>query len=215
MRIKNWQKFQHFKHRLPPWVKLYRDLLDDPEWFALPGDTAKVLVMLWLIASQDTERAGKLPPVSVLAFRLRISESLLRKHLQRLSHWLIQDDIMMISERYHDDASETETETETEKRVCGRAAHRSLVGGGRMKKPTPEEVSQYAQRIGADIDGQSFCDYYEARGWRYKGGVVMKSWQAAVRTWAARQKKRRDNGGARSEKSNREYRETSSAPDFA
>jgi hypothetical protein len=31
IRIKNWAQFQHFKDRKPPWVKLYRDLLDDME----------------------------------------------------------------------------------------------------------------------------------------------------------------------------------------
>ena len=29
MRIKNWNRFQHFKDRKPPWIKLYRDILDD------------------------------------------------------------------------------------------------------------------------------------------------------------------------------------------
>ena len=29
MRIKNWKKFQHFRDRKPPWIKLYRDLLGE------------------------------------------------------------------------------------------------------------------------------------------------------------------------------------------
>jgi len=45
MKIKNWHKFQHYKHRNPPWIKLHRGLLDDPEWFALSGDASKVLAM--------------------------------------------------------------------------------------------------------------------------------------------------------------------------
>ena len=53
MRIKNWERFQHFKDRRPPWIKLYRELLDDPDWHDLAGDDAKFLVMLWLIASGD------------------------------------------------------------------------------------------------------------------------------------------------------------------
>jgi hypothetical protein len=66
MQIKNWKKFQHFKDRKPPWVKLYRDLLDDIEWFELDPKAAKVLVMLWLIASEDD---GNIPTAKQLAFR--------------------------------------------------------------------------------------------------------------------------------------------------
>ena len=52
-----------------------------------------------------------------------------------------------------------------------------------MTPPTPEEVSEYAKTIGFALDGQYFCDHYEARGWKYNGGVKMVSWKAAVRTW--------------------------------
>jgi len=114
MKIRNWAKFQHFKDRSPPWVKLYRDLLDDPDWHDLDGDTAKVLIHLWLIASEDKDQNGSLPDIRRLSFRLRLTESKTKQALTKLSHWLIQDDINLISTRYQDDAPETETETETE-----------------------------------------------------------------------------------------------------
>jgi len=53
----------------------------------------------------------------------------------------------------------------------------------RFQKPTSEEVSEYAKSIDFILDGQVFLDFYEARGWKYKGGVAMKDWKAAVRTW--------------------------------
>lgn len=112
MKIKNWSKFQHFKDRKPPWVKLYRDLLDDIEWHELDPKAAKVLVMLWLIASEDE---GNIPPIKQLAFRLRMSEKDTEVCISKLSHWLGQDDNNVISPRYQDDAPETETETETNK----------------------------------------------------------------------------------------------------
>ena len=125
-KIRNWSRFQHFKDRRPPWIKLYRDLLDDQEWHALDGDAAKMLIMLWLLAS---EKGGEIPDNKTISFRLRIP--------------LEQVDINMISLRYHFDIipsqkisatdtpnsatdievplrdreeTETETETETEKR---------------------------------------------------------------------------------------------------
>ena len=119
-KIKNWTKFQHFKDRRPPWVKLYRDLLDDLEWHELDPLAAKSLVMIWLIAS---ETDGILPDVKKLAFRLRLSENSTKSIVSKLSHWLEQADINVISERYQDDSleTETETETETEKKTRSRA----------------------------------------------------------------------------------------------
>jgi hypothetical protein len=111
MRVRNWKKFQHFRDRKPPWIKLYRDLLDDPDWHDLDGDTAKGLLMLWLIAS---EADGELPSTRKLSFRLRMSETKTNQLLAKLDHWLEGDDITTISDRYQDDAPETETETETE-----------------------------------------------------------------------------------------------------
>jgi hypothetical protein len=113
MRIKNWNKFQHFKDRKPPWVKLYRDVLDDLEWYELDPLASKVLVMCWLIASEDD---GNLPSTKNLAFRLRMSEKQTIDCLNKLSHWLESNDINTISELYQGDSLETETETETKKR---------------------------------------------------------------------------------------------------
>lgn len=112
MKIKNWNKFQHFKDRKPPWVKLYRDLLDDIEWHELDPKAAKVLTMLWLIASEDD---GKIPSTKQLAFRLRMSEKETEVCISKLSHWLEHDDDNAISARYQDDALETERETEKER----------------------------------------------------------------------------------------------------
>lgn len=118
LKIKNWSKFQHFKDRNPPWVKLYKEILDDPDWHDLLPKDSKVLVMLWLVASEDARRDGVLPCLRKLSFRLRMKESDLKPAISRLSGWLIHDDITAISEGHHNDAperagEETETETET------------------------------------------------------------------------------------------------------
>jgi len=51
-----------------------------------------------------------------------------------------------------------------------------------FRKPTPLEVKEYAESLGFSLDGEYFCDYYEARGWKLAQGP-MKDWKAAVRTW--------------------------------
>lgn len=50
-RVKNWEKFQHYKDRRPLWIKLYKELLNDETWFCLSGDAAKLLINIWLLAS--------------------------------------------------------------------------------------------------------------------------------------------------------------------
>jgi hypothetical protein len=115
IRIKNWAKHQHFKDRTPPWIKLYRDILDDPDWHDLSGEDAKMLVNLWLLASEDENKAGSLPDARRIAFRLRTTVSKTEQQLLRLKHWLVQDDINAISEQYQVDAPETEREAERER----------------------------------------------------------------------------------------------------
>lgn len=94
IQIKNWDDFQHFKNRDPIWIKLYRRLLDDKEWHRLDGDSAKCLVMLWLLAS---EGGGYLPDISTISFRLRIPEEAVSGLISKLSHWIDSDDIGAIS----------------------------------------------------------------------------------------------------------------------
>ena len=115
-KIKNWEKFQHFKNRTPPWIKLYRDLLNDPEWHNLNPAYCKRLVMLWLIASEDKEHKGYLPSIDKTAFRLRVSVQECKKTLDALSGWVLPPDINAISSCHQSATSETETETETEKK---------------------------------------------------------------------------------------------------
>lgn len=121
IKIKNWKKFQHFSTRKPPWVKLYRDLLDDMAWHDLDPAASKALIMFWLIASEND---GVLPNEKTLAFRLRTTEAKINSYLSMLYDWLDHDDINVISDRYQDDPLEKERETEKE-----REAHAKKISG--------------------------------------------------------------------------------------
>jgi hypothetical protein len=114
IRIRNWERFQHYKNRRPPWIKLYRGLLDDPDFHELSGDACKILVMCWLIASEDDELAGNLPSIRTLAFRMRLRKERLLKYLNELSSWIEVDDSNSLAGCAQHDTPETETEGETE-----------------------------------------------------------------------------------------------------
>ena len=190
MQIKNWKKFQHFKDRKPPWVKLYRDVLDDLEWYELDPLASKVLVMCWLIASEDD---GKLPPAKTLAFRLRMTEKQTIDCLNKLSHWLEQDDISVISERYQSDSleTETETETETEKEREKETEAKQRTKGSRLSADwvLPKEWADWARQERPDLDlrsvGEQFRDYWSAKA---GSGATKLDWQATWRNWVRNQK---------------------------
>jgi len=127
MRIKNWEKFQHYKNRRPPWIKLYRELLDDREFGSLPGEAAKHLVMLWLIASEGDD--GELPGIDDLAYRLRTTPQKMTKSIVELYHWVEGDASTLPAHRRQDACSETEGETEGETETEARVRDRSIQEG--------------------------------------------------------------------------------------
>lgn len=55
----------------------------------------------------------------------------------------------------------------------------------RFTPPSLEEVQDYCREKGYQIDAECFVSYYGANGWRV-GRNPMKSWESAVRMWAAK-----------------------------
>ena len=182
MKIKNWSKFQHFKDRRPPWIKLYRDILDDIDWHQLDPLASKVLVMCWLIAS---EYDGQLPDMKTLAFRLRMSEKQTSECVSKLSHWLDQDDIDVISDRYQDDAPETERETETETKERQKSNRGTRLPADCL---LPPEWVEFCQQERPDLNPQrtfaEFKDYWCALP---AGKGVKTDWTMTWRNWVRRQ----------------------------
>lgn len=54
LRVKDWDRFQHYKDRSPPWIKLYNDLLENYEFACLPDASKAHLVAIWLLASRTS-----------------------------------------------------------------------------------------------------------------------------------------------------------------
>jgi hypothetical protein len=51
-RVRNFDQFQHYKHRNPPWIRLYYQLLHDRRFFRLDDSTKWLAVGCFLLASQ-------------------------------------------------------------------------------------------------------------------------------------------------------------------
>lgn len=56
IQVKNWEDFQHYKDRTPPWIKLYNHLLDDFEFSCLPDASKAHLLSIWLLASRTNNK---------------------------------------------------------------------------------------------------------------------------------------------------------------
>lgn len=56
VRVVNWTKFQHYRDRNPPWIKLHGSLLEDEAFATLPDATKLHLIGIWLLASRLNNR---------------------------------------------------------------------------------------------------------------------------------------------------------------
>jgi len=91
MKIKNWDKFQHFKHKSDmKWFKCYgRDLLNDPDFMKMDDVKQATLFKLWCLASESN---GVLPNAYDIAFRLRKPIVFIEKILLELDTWFVKNE---------------------------------------------------------------------------------------------------------------------------
>lgn len=79
---------------------------------------------------------------------------------------------------------ESESESESEKKNTPKGVKKRV----RFVPPTVEEVQAYCSESGHFVPAEQFVNFYESKGWMV-GKNKMKSWKAAVRNWALRDKK--------------------------
>lgn len=149
LEIVNWQRFQHYKRRNPPWIKLHRSLLDDPGFWQIDDFSARLLVCLWLLASEGEDDGVVHLDSKALAWRLRVASTKLARAIQVLdTAGFIKCDSALLASCYQDATPETETETEAEgetetekKNLQGNRKRRS----NRRKKRPDTWLTPYGQ----------------------------------------------------------------------
>ncbi|HEX2761584.1 MAG TPA: hypothetical protein VHM27_13760, partial [Rhizomicrobium sp.] len=121
--VKNFERFQHYKDRSPPWIKLYNELLDDYSFGQLPDASKLHLVAIWLLASRSNNR---IPHDSVwIAKRISATEKVDLDLLRTSGFIEVQGAGMAQAacKRHADPERESETEVETEDSSGGPDAH--------------------------------------------------------------------------------------------
>ena len=112
---KNWSVFQHYKDRRPPWIKLYRNLLDDMKFMRLPIASKAIAPCLWLLASEFDDGVIDMS-IEEIAFRLRMTEKEIEGGLKPLiDNEFFYLDSTMLASGLHDAIPEREIEREIEK----------------------------------------------------------------------------------------------------
>lgn len=53
IRVRNWDRFQHYKDRNPPWIKLHYDILSSKDWVMLDDDSKLLAIVCMLLASRN------------------------------------------------------------------------------------------------------------------------------------------------------------------
>lgn len=56
LRIKNYEQYQHYKDRNPPWIKLYRCIMNDYDLRSVPVTSRLAYVYLLIVASETDNR---------------------------------------------------------------------------------------------------------------------------------------------------------------
>jgi hypothetical protein len=178
IRIKNWEKFQHYQTgknaaKRPPWIKLYTELLDDIEFHQLDGRDAKTLILLWALAS---ENGGALPPIKEIAFRLRLSEKEINSILGRLPQWLE-------APAYENPRTDKEEDREEDKMERGAIAPPKRATQVKEDwEPSLETISLLETNKGfprraIDAELEKFRNHHRSKG------TVFKDTDAAFRNW--------------------------------
>ena len=159
MRIRDWEEFQQYKDDRPMhWIKVWSKLLNNMEWFALSGDEAKLLVNLWLLAS---EKNGELPPVEKIAFRLRMDKQKVVRGIDKLKYWLVR--------------SEEEDCTNPYETVRNRTQDKIRIDKEEEEEQTQNTPSDKSDR--ASVDPPGFAEFWELYPRKIGKGAARAAWK--------------------------------------
>lgn len=168
LRVRNFDTYQHYKKRRPPWIKLHAAVLDNYDIARLPDASKAHAFLIWVLASKLDNRI----PYDAQWIEKRISAT---EHLNLqvlLSSGvleLVEDDASIaLATRKQTAIPETETETET---TSGQTALTERKNGKPHQLPDyPPEFEElwsvYPTRSGGNSKSEAFKQFRA----RLKGG---------------------------------------------
>jgi hypothetical protein len=64
LRIREWDRLQHYKHRSPPWIKLHRDFMRSPAWVS-GDDASRTLAVACMMLAAETDNRIPFDPTYI------------------------------------------------------------------------------------------------------------------------------------------------------
>lgn len=185
LKPKNWAVFQHYKDRLPPWIKLHRDLLTDRKFMCLPIASKAIAPMLWLLASEN-ESATFDASLEELQFRLHISKNDYENGIKPLiDNGFFEVVSGMLADCKQVATPETETERETKKEkkatVVATPAGVSDSVWQDFKNLRKAKKAPITDRVIEQLKAEA-----DKAGWSLEQALsecVMRGWQAFKADW--------------------------------
>lgn len=200
------------------WIKLYRQIMDNPFWKDKPFSKGQAWVDLLLKANYSdsvatingeqvsVKRGQVFRSVKSLANEWGWSQNKVRRFLGELTAEHMAEvygrtnGTLITIENYETFQNDRRTNGRTNRRTDGRTDGRHNKNNKEYKEesvprtPTFEDVSKYVEQQGYEMDPAAFFDYYEETGWTKKNGQAIRDWKASVRTWARREREFKKTG---------------------
>jgi len=185
--VKNFDKFQHYKDRKPPWIKLYHETFEDYEFGGLPDASKMHLIAIWSLASRYM---NKIPfDAEWIAKRINATEKVDLNLLVNAGFIeLNQECSNMLAERYQSATLEKEIEKEPPLPPQGESSPKRRTSKKTRRTHLPENFpdekavdwavkERGLSRQQAESEAQGFRDYWLGEG------TVKADWMA---TWRGR-----------------------------
>jgi hypothetical protein len=184
---KNWAVFQHYKDRLPPWIKLHREILNDRVFMGLPIASKALAPMMWLLASESKNGSfdGSLDE---LVFRLHITPKEYQDGVKPLidkGFFIVASGVLAECKQIAIPETETETKKETEKKATVVATPKGVSQSvwddfKTLRKAKKAPITQRA------LDG--LIAEANKAGWTLEQALTeccLRGWQAFKAEWVA------------------------------
>lgn len=183
--LKNFEKYQHYKQRNPPWVKVHKTMLGDPEFMKLSATMKYVYIGLIILASETDNRV--LNDRSFIAHRLCIQASDIDLNALYRSGFLLASRkhvASMLSENAPSDSDSSDNSdsdnSDTEKPP---AASPSVLSRLDDFSITPDLEAWAAKESISNPSAylEEFKDYWHSVGGKRRNGQTIQNWSATFK----------------------------------
>jgi hypothetical protein len=187
-RIRNWEKFQHYKKMNPPWIRLYQSLLRDRAYQKLSDTSRSHLVGLFIIASQS---GNHIPADQVWLKHELCTKTAIDLKTLSASGWIqyesedaskVLAETEMLARCKQDALPETDSSDNSEVQRQIQTAGAVLMGGTfHNVKLSDDESAKLKEKFGpaeADRRIDSLSEYMASKGKKYS------SHYATILSWA-------------------------------